>query len=269
MIVESITSNAFHSVLCGIDGSQADAEAARQAAILAGPSAHLELVSVTSGAAAQTAVQPPLTRAEAGRALRSAHAIAVSCGARPIDRIVEHQSDPDGLLDEAPGHDLIVVGPSDELRLIGIVVASVATHAAHSLPCPVLVSRKSPTFPNPILVADDGHDISGEAVRLAAAIAAQHNADVVVAAPFLFGATRRALLQRHADVISLATGREPTHQDVDQPPAKSIVDLARRLGSGLIVMGSSRKRGLRSLASVSERVAHGAPCSVLIVPASN
>jgi hypothetical protein len=38
-------------VLCGIDGSDTDADAVRQAAVLAGPEGQLEIVCVTRGAA--------------------------------------------------------------------------------------------------------------------------------------------------------------------------------------------------------------------------
>jgi nucleotide-binding universal stress UspA family protein len=39
-------------------------------------------------------------------------------------------------------------------------------------------------------------------------------------------------------------------------------------GAGLVVVGSGGKRGLPALGSVSERVAHLAPCSVLVIRAS-
>jgi nucleotide-binding universal stress UspA family protein len=268
MPVETSPVVTFHSVLCGIDGSNADAAAVRQAAILAGPSARLELLSITRETPSNATVRPQLTRREATRALRNARATAVDYGAHPVERMVDGASDADGIMDAARDHDLLVVGPPEEGRLLGVLVGAVTTHAAHKLPCPLLVSRRSPDFPNPILLADDGTEVSGEAVRIAAALAAQHGADVVLAAPVLYGAANRDRLGRHAATIKLQTGREPALATVDEPPSRSIPALAHELGSGLIVMGSSRRHGLKSLACVSERVAHRAACPVLIVPGS-
>jgi nucleotide-binding universal stress UspA family protein len=45
-----------------------------------------------------------------------------------------------------------------------------------------------------------------------------------------------------------------------------IVGVADSMGASLVVMGSRRLDGLRSMGSVSRRVVHEAPCSVLLVP---
>jgi nucleotide-binding universal stress UspA family protein len=51
------------------------------------------------------------------------------------------------------------------------------------------------------------------------------------------------------------------------PPAKSIVEVAERLGSGLLVLGTQGLRGLHHLVmgSVAETVVRTAPCPVLAV----
>jgi nucleotide-binding universal stress UspA family protein len=48
-------------------------------------------------------------------------------------------------------------------------------------------------------------------------------------------------------------------------PHREIVARANELEAGLVVMGSRGQTGLKALGSVSERVAHRSPCSVLIV----
>jgi nucleotide-binding universal stress UspA family protein len=48
-------------------------------------------------------------------------------------------------------------------------------------------------------------------------------------------------------------------------PHRRIVEMANETGAALIVMGSRGRTGLAALGSVSERVAHRAGCSVLIV----
>ena len=45
-----------------------------------------------------------------------------------------------------------------------------------------------------------------------------------------------------------------------------IVEQARDRGASLVVMGTRRQHGPRMLGSVSARVVHEAPCSVLLVP---
>ena len=44
-----------------------------------------------------------------------------------------------------------------------------------------------------------------------------------------------------------------------------IVETAAREDASLVVIGSRRVGGVRALGSVSERVVHEAPCSVLVV----
>jgi nucleotide-binding universal stress UspA family protein len=48
-------------------------------------------------------------------------------------------------------------------------------------------------------------------------------------------------------------------------PQRRIVELANETDAALIVMGSRGRTGLAALGSVSERVAHRASCSVLVV----
>jgi nucleotide-binding universal stress UspA family protein len=45
----------------------------------------------------------------------------------------------------------------------------------------------------------------------------------------------------------------------------AILKTAEQEGASLVLLSSRRKRGLRALGSVSERVVHDAPCSVLVV----
>jgi nucleotide-binding universal stress UspA family protein len=44
-----------------------------------------------------------------------------------------------------------------------------------------------------------------------------------------------------------------------------IVETAAREDASLVVIGSRRLEGVRALGSVSERVVHDAPCSVLVM----
>jgi nucleotide-binding universal stress UspA family protein len=45
-----------------------------------------------------------------------------------------------------------------------------------------------------------------------------------------------------------------------------IIDAAKHTKAALVVMGGRRLSGLHAFGSVSRRVVHDAPCSVLVVP---
>lgn len=49
-------------------------------------------------------------------------------------------------------------------------------------------------------------------------------------------------------------------------PSETIVEVARREGVELIVLGSQGTRELTHLGAVADHVAHNAPCPVLIIP---
>lgn len=217
----------FDVVVCGIDGSDADAEVARQGAILAGPDGRVELHSV---------VFKPGEVAAAERAVRAAEAIVRDAGGRPFPDVVESTDDTAMVLATAVGADLLVVGDHHHNRADGILFGTIAATAVHRAPCPVLIARPAPDFPGPVLLADDGTDASADARRLAGAIATAHGC---------------ALETLTAD------GR----------PVKEIERAAAAARPGLLVLGSRRQRGVRALTSVSERVAPHVGCSVLVARA--
>ena len=55
----------------------------------------------------------------------------------------------------------------------------------------------------------------------------------------------------------------------DGSPADRLPAMAASIGAGLVVLGSHGRSGMRAVASVSERVAHSVPCSVLVLRASS
>lgn len=259
----------FGAVLCGIDGSRADPEAARQAATLAGLGARLELVSVVSERGTGMTAQATLSRTRARQALRRAHDIAREEGAHPVERLVDDVWDTKALLREAEGFDLLVLGDHHRGRADGIMTGSTASSAVHRPTCPVLIARQPPAgqaFPGLIVLADDGTPASENAARTVEAIAVAHSCSVVIVAPSSARGSARAALAAHAASIELATGTEPAWLDVDRAPGKTLAWLTDSLEAGLLVLGSRRLGGLRALGSVSERAAARASCSVLVVP---
>jgi nucleotide-binding universal stress UspA family protein len=70
----------------------------------------------------------------------------------------------------------------------------------------------------------------------------------------------------HAAHIAAVTGAEPQIIDDEAgPPHRGVTSAAHELGAALIVTGSRGLTGFPALRSVSERIAHAADCSVLVV----
>ena len=120
-------------------------------------------------------------------------------------------------------------------------------------------------FPARIILASDGTPASDAAAALTARIAARHGADVAIVGARDHDAPFRPGLAEHAALIEEATGIEPLMLDQGGPPHDAVTAAARDFGPSLIVTGSRGLTGVSALRSVSERIAHAAPCSVLVV----
>lgn len=260
----------FARVLCGIDGSPAADEAARQAAVLA-RGGSVELVSVTWTTGAGPTRMTALSDTRARHALESATALAAEQQARVSADLV-HSADAAGtLLRRAADHDLMVVGARIGSRAGGIMLGSLASRVVHTAKVPVLVARRPPegsAFPDPILLATDGSGSSSRAATLAGRIARRLGSEVLMlrVGTDASAEERRQVARQTTDIMDVI-GREPVVIELDHHPHETIVEVARSERVSLIVLGSSGRRGVRALASTSERVAHEAPCSVLVARA--
>lgn len=228
----------FERVLAGVDGSEPGFEAVRQAARLAAPDGSLEVLTAvdvaetvhTGFSAARVAEQ---LRLEADEASRRAVELA---GRRAEPRVVEGVALPTLLHElEATGATLAVVGTHGHRRLSEIVVGGVAGELLHRAPCSVLVARppaEPERFPRTIVTGDDGSEYAALAVAVAEHLARRFDAELRVLT-------------------------------AEEHPVEALVEAGRE--ADLLVLGSRGLRGLKSLGSVSERVAHQATCSVLVV----
>jgi nucleotide-binding universal stress UspA family protein len=70
------------------------------------------------------------------------------------------------------------------------------------------------------------------------------------------------------DAVNLTSelGCEPTVMHASGHAHERILEAAVKEPVSLVAVGSRGLTGLRALGSVSERVAHRAPCSVLVAP---
>lgn len=253
-------------VLCGVDASRADADAVRQAAVIAGSGGHLDLVCVTYSIGVGATAQATITPARAERALKRARSIASELGTPVSTRIVHDPDDWAGLAGAAADRDLLVIGSHGSSRAGGIAIGRTTTRALHESTLPVLIARRTETeFPRRILLASDGAPESRRAAVLAATIARAHSAGVmlVTVGQPEDSEHRRGLAEEAADLFR-ACGVEPTIVDWGGSPSTSLVEAAGELEASLLVLGSGGKHGVRALGSVSEQVAHHARCSVLV-----
>jgi nucleotide-binding universal stress UspA family protein len=254
----------FTRLVVGIDGSQQSLEAARQAALLEDIDGRLTLFSawdIAPTIIGGTGTEIPyyfdeeLQRATAEKALLAAHdyiaPYTVATGklvrGTPAAQLLEEiESDEDTL---------IAIGSSGTGRLLGVVEGAVATAIIHKTPCSVLVARPADSgFPRHVVVGVDGSIESAAAYAAARYIAARFNSEL------------RAVVAwggKSVNARLVAAITEGDHDDRGERPAEALV--AAAAAADLVIVGSRGLHGLRSLGSVSERIAHSAPCSTLVV----
>jgi nucleotide-binding universal stress UspA family protein len=263
-------------ILVGVDGSERAMEAVRQAAVLAAAlEARLMLAYVIDSGRPHDGV----VEQEAERILASAADIARSSGVatesrilagEPGDALVEHAA--------ADGAALLCVGPDAGLLGGAIRVGRTAAHVLRHAACSVLVSRRADArFPDRIACAVDGSDASVETASVAARLAAATDGELqlIHVVPVFRGDNEEWALDPN----------EPSPPELELPvkaaeelgltplrlmamgrPEHAIVAAAKGDATDLMVVGHRGVSGLRRvfLGSVSEHVAHHAPCSVLV-----
>jgi nucleotide-binding universal stress UspA family protein len=250
----------FESVVCGVDGTPEGLTAARQGARLAG-NGRLVLVTVVEtpvavhGGWAASALLEQL-RTDGEQAIDEARSEIGS--SREVEtRLVEGALLPSFKAElERAQASLVCVGSHHHRRVGGLILGSLPTMLLHDAPCAVLVARASEDaapFPSSIVAGVDGSPSSINAVRVAGALAER------------FGAPLRLVAAdggKGVDLDAIRTQRP----EVETAPGKPVDVLVEAATSvDLLVLGSRGLHGLRSLGSVSERVAHRGQCSVLVV----
>lgn len=257
----------FTRIVCGIDGSRSAHEAARQAAALVAPGGVLEFIAVADEWGAGLRAAAVLSKTRAKRALDEIARELRGCGAHVETRTVYGRPPYEVLLRESSDSDLLVVARHSRSRFGGIAMGSTAGNLAHRAHVPVLIAVPPPhgvPFPERILVAADGPGHPERAVRLAGLIASATDAAItLVRLDWAPRARRRELTAAVAELGRL--GAEAVEIVTGGLPARKIPELAARERASLVLVGSRGLGGRRALSSVSERVAHEAPCSVLVL----
>ncbi len=214
---------------------------------------------------------PEHTKVEQQESLEEACSLAREAGISASTELLSGRYAHDVLLPASEHHDLLVLGSHNRSRASTIMLGSTAGKAAHETHRPLLVAREPPlpgAFPKSILFASDGSPGSWAPARAAAKIAAAFNSIVEIV--HVVDGThpeRHRVLETQIAEICEATGEEPGLTEPAGHPTQGIIEAAQAKGSSLIVSGRRGLHGIRALGSVSERVVHGAPCSVLLIPA--
>jgi nucleotide-binding universal stress UspA family protein len=254
----------FTRIVVGIDGSQQSLEAARQAALLQDVEGQLTLFSawdIAPTIIGGTGTEIPyyfdeeLQRTTAEKALLAARnyiapytaATGTLVRGTPVAKLLEEI--------ERDEDTLIAIGSSGTGRLLGIVEGAVATEIVHKAPCSVLVARPvDDGFPRRIVVGVDGSVESAAAYAAAHYIATRFDSELHAVVAWGGKGVNERL------VAAITDG---DHDDRHEDPAEALVAAAE--SADLVIVGSRGLHGFHALGSVSERVAHSAPCSTLVV----
>lgn len=248
-------------VVCGIDGTPAGLEAARQVATLVPASARLTLCAVVNPASAEAGllIEERLTR-EAQDALEGAQS-----GVAALHDAELHlrQGPPIRLLlDElrAERATLVAVGSHGHSRAAGML-GSVASAMLHEAACSVLINHGRAHADRPpgaqVVVGFDDSGGARRALAVGRELAERLSAEM------------RAIVAT-GDAHPAGPGwpgeELPSDLAVTEDPRTAVDALVDASASArLVILGSRHLHGVPALSSVSERVAHKASCPVLVV----
>lgn len=245
----------FSRMLVGVDGSDEAIEAARQAALLTeGQVTLLAVYEAGPRVVGGTRMPPHLDEASASDGLeRTLEALGERSDV--AGKIV--QGCPwDELIDEIERtrDTIVVVGSHGISRARGILIGSTATELVHKASCSVLVTRGEARIPRRLVVGVDGSPESARAYAVARDLAGR------------LGAHMRTVVDHGGTPVDTDLVRAITRGGIEETyhePVRALVGASGIVD--LVVVGSRGLHGLKALGSVSERVAHQAECSVLVV----
>jgi nucleotide-binding universal stress UspA family protein len=265
MSAASTRTDVFARIACGIDGSDASIQSVRQVARLAPEGAEVTLFGVANESATVSIGWPAFPISQAAKVSREAIEAGIE---RAREALPAHLTVQSGIVTGPPAPlsvveakvrdaTVVAIGSHGHRRLSGIVIGSVATALLHSAPCSVLLTRPvQEGFPRSIVVGIDGSAQSRLAAGHAAAIAARTGAElrglVAMGGPPVDYAEVRSIVADNGGFLLTDDERDP-------------VDAFSGVEADLLVLGSRGLRGVHALGSVSERAAHRAGCTVLVI----
>jgi nucleotide-binding universal stress UspA family protein len=254
----------FRSIVVGVDRSPESTEAVRQAAVLLDRGGTLTILAGWNlaqpilggpGVLAPAVETDSIYREEAETAVLMA--LAPIAGAVQTRTVVACGTAWSKLLEEADhlDADLVAVGTHGMRRLPGILLGSTATEVVHRANRSVLVARPAPGgFPRRVVVGIDGSAESAAAYAVGRGLVERHEGELW---PVVAHGGKGVDKQQVASIV------DGWHEDLLDVPVDALV--AASADADIVVVGSRGLHGVKALGSVSERVAHRARSSVLIV----
>ena len=250
----------FARVVAGVDGSEPGFEAARQAARLVEPDGWLETFTAVDLALATRAgwgasrirdelEQDAIESARKGAEIAGPRAHSRLVNGKPLPLLMRELRDKEATL--------AVVGTHGHSRLSEMFIGGVAGELLHSAPCSICIARPTPAavpFPQTIAAGVDGSHQSEAAVAVARYLARRFDAPISLVTAL---GGKDVDPQRAADLGGVA---------VEGHPVEVLVEASK--DADILVVGSRGLHGVKALGSVSERIAHEANCSVLVLRGS-
>ena len=250
----------FSRILVGVDGTDWGFEALRQSLVLAAEDAVVRAVTALDTAPAlhtglQAARFSDLLAHEAAEARKTAESILA--GRAQSEARVEPGKPVDVLRRERDelGATAVALGGRRSSRFLGIVLGDTGTELVHDAVCSVLLAyppSDGEWRPERIVVGLDSSSYARDALATADEIAERFGGTVEVVS-----ATGGEAVDREAAWAARVQSWDPAN------PVEALV--TRSKTADLVVVGSRGTRGVATLGSVSERVAHEAHCTALIV----
>jgi nucleotide-binding universal stress UspA family protein len=251
----------FARIVVGVDGTDWGFEALRQALVPA-PKQNAVLRAVTAldtAPAIHTGLHAAHFAALLTNEAEEARATAetIISGREGCEARVVRGKPVDVLRDERDELQATVMalGGRRSSRFLGIMLGDTGTTLVHDAACSVLLAcppDQSPWQPEKIVVGFDGSTYARAALATAEELAGAFGGAVEVVT-----ATGGKPVERDPAWSDRVDTWDPAH------PVAALVERSRTVD--LVVVGSRGVHGLRALGSVSERMAHEAHCTALVV----
>lgn len=250
----------FDRVVVGVDGTDFGFEALHQTLALSPPGrAVLAVTALDTAIAGYAGFQVDYYKAQLEEEAERARARAVEImGDRPNCTTKLVRGDAKGVLRHVCNEydaTLVALGGRSSSRFLGIVTGETASTLLHDAARSVLFARPQwgrRWHPNRVLVGLDGSDSSLAALAVGDDLAERLGSELQVVT-----ATGGKAVERGGAWAERVTEWDPAH------PFAALRD--RSTLADLLILGSRGLHGVRALGSVSERVAHRAHCSTLVV----
>jgi nucleotide-binding universal stress UspA family protein len=267
----------FRDILCAVDGKEGGFSAVEHAVALAGTQGRVTSLVVTSYRSGGAHRAPAIGPIRAAEILERAGGIAREAGVPYVEEVDPRSPPARVILDWSTRYELLALGAPASSWPARLLSVGVGDQAIGGFSNALLVARPladDRRLGDRIVVASDGLETSDALVDLAGRLVSPGRSNVTLVHALGREPVKRGRLRDHESTLekqeqTLArTCSAGTSELLIMPgrAAAVIVSAAASADASLVVMGSRRLDGLRAMGSVSRRVAHQSPCSVLLLP---